>query len=391
MGQLRMVGTEAAATEVAGRDAVAGRAAPARRRLERREAVLGTALLLFLATVVARELAPGNKDEMVGLMFVIPIALVGLELGLWAGVGVGLGTLLFVAARGSNSEPSMDAVGLAMRGMVYVGVGALAGRFSDRMRAFQQRQAQLLAAEQERLVLAQELCRLRERLEEQFSHASHILDVHERERRGIAEQLHERAAQAMAAALLAVDRVQGGDTVDELAQAQLQRARQSVRECIAELRSVAGSLRSPVLEELGLQPALERLCENDQRDRGRSVELSVHDLPPQIASDAELSAYRLAEEALDALADAVEVRVSVHGEERALKIDLKARPAAAGAGNRVEHERLEAQLLTARARLELVGGSLLSSRSDQGVVIAVEIPLTPPAGIDDGDGEVVAL
>jgi signal transduction histidine kinase len=390
-GKLRMAGTESGTTETTGGSPGRrlAKVLPARRRLERREVVLGAATLLFLAIVVARELAPGNRDEMVGLMFVIPIALVGLELGLWAGVGAGLGTMLFVAARGSHSEPILDAVGLTMRGMVYVGVGALAGRFSDRMRAFQLRQAQLLAAEQERAALAQELCRLQERLEEQYSHASHILDVHERERRQIAEQLHERAAQAMAAALLAVDRVQGGNTVDELAQAQLQRARQSVRDCIAELRSVAGSLRSPVLEELGLKPALERLCETDRRERSRPVDLSVHDVPPRIASDAELSAYRLVEEALDALADMAEVRVAVHGAECALKIELRARPAAAAAGNRIEHERLKARLLTARARLEIVGGSLLSSRSDEGVIVAVEIPLIPTAGLDDE--EAVAL
>jgi signal transduction histidine kinase len=359
-------------------------ALPLRRRLEQRGVVLGAALLLFLATVVVRQQFAGNRDELLGLMFVIPIALVGLELGVWGGLAVGLASLLLVALQGSHSEPALDAAGVAMRAVVYLGVGALAGRFSDRMRAFQLHQARLLATEHERAALAAELYLLQQRLQEQFRNAGRVLDQQEQERREIAEQLHEQAAQAMAAALLAVDRLQR-DTTDELAEAHLQRARQSVRECIAELRRLAGSLRSPVLEQLGLLPALEQLCETDRHERGRSVSLCTDGIPAAMTAEVERSAYRAVEEALAALAGADEVAIRVGGDgDGTLQIAIDAGGLPAAAHEPAARGRVDAGLRTARARLAMLGGSLRAGFREDGAALTVQLPLTPPLAREDG-------
>jgi signal transduction histidine kinase len=445
-------------------------ATPIRRWLERRPVVLGAAALLFIVTFALRELVVSDRGVMVGLLYVIPVALVGLELGLRAGVAASAGTLLLVALHPSSSDPALDALGLATRGIALGAVGVLAGRFSDRMRAVQSHQEQLLrsglelahlaepdtlaqmlvrqvrqavdvahvrvelagaptvafgapagdslclpissresrfgtlqvsasaehslrseerlmlatlalqaavaadnhrllAAERERVALQTDLLCMRRRLQDQFRNAGHILDLHERERRGIADQLHEQAAQAMAAALLVVGRLERG-IVDELTQAQLEKVRHSVRDCIAELRGLAGSLRSPMLEELGLLPTLERLFEREREERSRNIDLYAQENLSQLAADVEISAYRVVEEALRAIPASLTVRIGVDegGEKLLIAIesdDFEGR-----------REELCTNLTTTRARLEMVGGSLEISRLGQGIVLVAEIPLT---------------
>jgi signal transduction histidine kinase len=340
------------------------RTTPVGRRPWRRTVVLSAAALLFAATLVARELIVPDQGAAVGLLFVIPVALVGLELGLRTGVALALGTILIVALRRSSTDPALDALGVVTRGVALMAVAVLAGHFSDRTRASQLRQAELLAAERERAALLGEMHGMRRRLQDQVRNAGHILDLHEQERRGIAEQLHEQAAQAMAAALLIVGRLER-DIVDELTQAQLQRARHSVHHCIAELRRLAGSLYSPVLEELGLPPALERLVEREQQNGTRAIDLHGADGLPQLSAEVEISAYRAIEEALKAIPGPIGMHIEVDVPSESLQIVIE------GGGNLLD----DGELLTTRARLEMVGGSLSGSRVPGGFLLVAAIPL----------------
>lgn len=361
-------------------------AGPIRRWAERRSIVLGAAALLFVAIFVLRELVITDAEAALGLLYVVPVALIGLELGLRAGAAAAIATLLLVALYRTPGSDSLDAPGVLTRAIALLSVGLLAGRFSDRMRAFQARQAQLFAAERERATLATELDCMRRRLEDQFRNAGHILDLHEQERRGVAEQLHEQAAQAMAAALLVVGRLER-DIVDELTQAQLQRARHSVRESIVELRRLAGSLHSPVLEELGLRPALERLLEREREDNSRMIDLRGTDSLPQLHADVEISAYRVIEEALKAIPGPIGMHITLDAPSESLQIVVE------GGGRLEDDDQGSAAmtlLLTTRARLEMVGGSLSSSRVPGGFLLAAAIPLRRELDLSP-DGEQASL
>ncbi len=361
-------------------------AGPIRGWAERRSIVLGAAALMFVATFVLRELVVTDAEAALGLLYVIPVALVGLELGLRAGAAGAVATLLLVALYRTPGSDQLDAPGILTRAIALLSVGLLAGRFSDRMRAYQVRQAQLFAVERERTMLATELDCMRRRLDDQFRNAGHVLDVHERERRGIAEQLHEQAAQAMAAALLVVGRLER-DIVDELTQAQLQRARHSVRESIAELRRLAGSLHSPVLEELGLRPALERLLEREREGNSRMIDLRGTDSLPQLPADVEVSAYRVIEEALKAIPGPIGMHIVLDAPSESLQIVVE------GSGRLEDDGEGSAAmtlLLTMRARLEMVGGSLSSSRVPGGFLLVAAIPLRRELDLSP-DGEQASL
>ena len=125
------------------RAANAGSPLPVRAWIERRIVVLGVAAGLFATIFLLRQTSNDVADT-IALLYVIPISLVALELGMMAGVAsaaFALG-LLCVGALAANAN--LDVVGVLTRGAAYLAVGGAAGRFSDRMRDSQRRQSLLL-------------------------------------------------------------------------------------------------------------------------------------------------------------------------------------------------------------------------------------------------------
>jgi|GEM_PF-1716926 Signal transduction histidine kinase len=114
-----------------------------RRPAERRPVVLGAAALIFVLVFVLSQHSL-NVSEATGLLYVVPIALVGLELGLGAGLGAAAGALALLGIWMVTGHPGLDGVGFATRALAMVSVGGLAGRFSDRVRASLRRQETLL-------------------------------------------------------------------------------------------------------------------------------------------------------------------------------------------------------------------------------------------------------
>jgi Histidine kinase len=123
--------------------AAAGFGLPERRWAERRPVVLAAATGLY-GGVFALRATVGDAADAIGLLYVIPIALVALELGLRAGVAAAALALGLVGVWALDAHADLGAAGVTTRGVAYLAVGGVAGRFSDRMRNAQQRQAALL-------------------------------------------------------------------------------------------------------------------------------------------------------------------------------------------------------------------------------------------------------
>jgi signal transduction histidine kinase len=456
-------------------------AAPVRRWHERRSAVLLGAAAMFVAIFLLRELVTGRGDAL-SLLYVIPVALLALELGIRAGVAAAILSIGAIGVWVATVETEIGWVGFLVRAGILLGVGTIAGRFSDRMRSHSVRDESLLrsgldlarldetedllalltdhiqravtvssvavaldgsspaqrgrpsgerlrvpvvfrqktkgwievsagpdrsftpedrlileaialqaavASENHRLLevereqaeLRGELERMRKRLGDQLRNASQLIEHHEQQRRGIARRLHDEAAHAMAAALLTVSLLERG--VDqEMSRPQLEEVRRQVKACIVDLRHIAGSLRPPALDEMGLAMALERFAELE-RDRGgaRSVEISLGTLPPRLPADVETATYRAIEEMLEALQGAGSVSVTLNAGEEKVQVMIEARAgiaAQAVAGAVAEPVEVHVDLAATRARVELIGGSLhMSSMSGGGKRILVQIPIAP--------------
>lgn len=313
-----------------------------RRWFEQRTVVLAAAICLTVVVFVLRELF-NNRFEALGLLYVVPVALVGLELGLRAGMAAVLATFVLVAIRPPSSDPGVDALGLATRAVALLAVGVIAGRFSDGMRE------------------------AKERLQEQFRSAGHVLGVHEQERRGIAEELHEQAAQTMAATLLLVGHLDR-DSLDHMTRTQLEEIRQSVRHCIAHLRELASTLRPAVLDELGLVPALERTVEGREDGATLAIESRSNGHPERLPRDTETLAYRAIEEVMSCMGGTILVRMAQR--ERQLEIDIEGSPS-----EQTPEQEREVRLATTQARLEIIGGTMTSSLVGGQIAVAAQIPV----------------
>lgn len=126
-----------------------------------------------------------------------------------------------------------------------------------------------------------------------------LLEVQDAERRRLARELHDSTAQKIAGLIMSLGRAEdaagSGDTPlrRELAQAQI-----LAQDCARELRSVSHLLHPPLLEELGLEVALDTYIAGFTRRSGIRVEM---DLPAKLArfsADQEMTLFRIVQESL---------------------------------------------------------------------------------------------
>lgn len=444
---------------------------PVRRWPERRVVVLASATLLLIGAFAASMLSETALDEL-AVLYVLPVMLAGLELGVRGGAGAAAIALLLLLAASLHSE--LGALGLVASGAGFLIAGSLTGRFSERMRASNHRQERmltsglrlarledldalptvlakeleyaldlasvqvqlrgaravavgspagetlrlpisahdvvfgsltlglsagrsfspedrvvaarlalqagvaadnqrLLASERERATLHAELEHTRRRLANHLRSVSQILDSQEAERREIARQLHEQAAQAMAAVVLGL-RVLERDLDQELSRKQLEEVSDVARDTLADLRQLAVSVRPASLDELGLRAALEGIAEREYTRTARRIMLHCDDCPRDLAPEIETCVYHVVEDALRVLDGSVVVQLNVDHDRDRLRIEL--------GGRRLDqHEQLLAKLATARARLELMDGTLRTSSNGTGKTdIVAELPLRATPG-----------
>jgi len=432
----------------------ASSAFPVRRWSERRLVVLAVAAGLFGGVYALRQTSADGTDA-TELLYVVPILLVSLELGLFAGAGAAALALGLVGIWTLSSHANLDGVGIFTRGVAFFPVGMVAGHFGDRMRDARDRQhlllqsglalaeltgaddlsatlarharelvacrgtrveltgcppvesgvvgdalehvsieasgirygrltvsasrplnaedraglavlalqaavaaenRRLLEGERERAVIRAELQEARLHLADRASQLRELLARQEAERDHLAHELHEEAAQTLAAVLLGLAALER-ELDSELATPTLGTLRFDVDSTLRSLRSLAVSLRPPTLA-LGLQAALEQLAD-DARTRGFD-EITV-DLPraDNLNTEVETMAYRVVEEALHAAGTARSVSVRTEAEGRQLVIAV----------NGVRRASAGEQLAVLRARIELVGGTLSTTPADLRAVI----------------------
>jgi histidine kinase len=196
-----------------------------------------------------------------------------------------------------------------------------------------------------------ELAAARRRLAEQNRRIEVLLQSQENERRALAHALQDQAGQSLAGIMLgltAVERVVG----DGAARDHVEALRSDVAETLRTLRELAMELRPPVLDELGLQPALRGLAGRASARHGHRIALETTGLDERLSPELETTIYRLVDELLDLLDASAEIRIALDFTADGLRI--VATPADA-TGELI----LSADLLDRiRARLELNAGLL---------------------------------
>jgi signal transduction histidine kinase len=224
-----------------------------------------------------------------------------------------------------------------------------------------------VASERERAMLRDELVRSRERLAKQGRQLEHLLAGQEDERRALAQDLHEDAAQALTSIQLGL-RVVETDLDSEPQRHHVEALRSHLAETLVALRELAVDLRPPVLDELGLVPALHGLAARaPAADQPVTIEVKGDGDSERLEADLETTVYRVVAEAIGAIEGPVTVRVAIDRKKGEVWLGM-AQPQ--GEGHPISVD----VLARIRARVDLAGG-LLTVSSEERQMLVARIPM----------------
>jgi signal transduction histidine kinase len=186
-----------------------------------------------------------------------------------------------------------------------------------------------------------------------------VLDERERERSDLAHELHEQLAQELAAVLLGLDSLASGAASEESA-SKLASVRVHVAETLEHCKALAVSLRPPLLDQIGLVPALERLAERAGAEPVRvDSALTEAALGPALQTEV----YRSVEEALARVSGKLSLAVSLEPTVPELRVSVRS----------LDGTTLASDLGALEARLELLGGTLTAG----GHELVLRLPIEP--------------
>jgi signal transduction histidine kinase len=209
----------------------------------------------------------------------------------------------------------------------------------------------------------------------------------EEERRSLARELHDEFGQLLTALKL---RLQAGGR-DAAAASGAHAGRDAVAvidDLIARVRRMSGDLRPPLLDEVGLVPALRAYLDMQSTVSGVAMTLEVDEPPegaPPLGRDVEITCFRVVQEAVtNAIRHAAARDLRVHVDRSADRLMLRVRDDGRGFDVDVRLEGAAAAghlgVVGMRERVRAHGGGFrLSSRPGGGTLVEIELPLAPTA------------
>lgn len=210
-----------------------------------------------------------------------------------------------------------------------------------------------------------------------------IVSAQEEERRRVSRELHDEAGQLLTALKISLEMLQedlkdaeGDARAEGMVHKQLNSAISLNERTMSHIRSLVHNLRPTVLDDLGLNSALEGLCHDFAQRRPVSVDYR-QDIDPSLVlpAAAQIVAYRFLQEALTNVsrhAQATEVRVLLQENAGAMRLVVEDN----GVGFEMEPETEGIGILGMRERLESVGGHLdIYSEPNNGTRLVAWIPI----------------
>ncbi len=213
--------------------------------------------------------------------------------------------------------------------------------------------------------------------------AARMVHQHEEERGRLSRELHDETAQVFAAVNMQLGLIR--ETAGPAQAPRLDRALELVGEGIRSIRSVTEHLRPPLLDDLGLVPALRGLIDDFIEHHAVEVRFVTPDSLPPLAHDAEVALFRALQEALSnvarhASASRIDVRLDADARGVVLRVrddgvgtdrDAGAEAEAfarqgAGAGRARPLRFGGSGLNGMRERVQLLGGNVDAHNADGG-------------------------
>lgn len=214
-----------------------------------------------------------------------------------------------------------------------------------------------------------------------------LVATQEEERKNLSRELHDQIGQVLTALRMELGRIErtrsaGDDAVGQT----VAECRQLVDHMVRTVRDLALGLRPSMLDDFGLQPALEWHVREFSRRYGLPIELEVTGVPESLPESYRICVYRVVQEALTNCArhsSATRVDVRVRGGAAGLEVVVTDN----GVGLRPEDRRDGMGLRGMEERARELGGTMtITASRAEGTTVMIRLPLP-----DNSPAEGVAL
>lgn len=211
-----------------------------------------------------------------------------------------------------------------------------------------------------------------------------VVEAREEERRRIARELHDELGQRLTAlkidlANLAASAALGPDDPRVAGMSAM------IDDTLASVRRIASDLRPLMLDDLGLNAAIEWLARDASRRMGIEVRARLPAQEPAIDQRVAIALYRMVQEALTNVARharASRVRIELRSEKASLLLSVV--DDGVGLADGALERGGSYGLLGLRERAHMLGGEVqVSAEPGGGTRLAVRLPAQPPAAAKD--------
>ena len=205
--------------------------------------------------------------------------------------------------------------------------------------------------------------------------SARLVEAQEEERRSISRELHDEVGQSLGALLVEVGQLSKlVPPDDKVTQAQIVHIKSVAETAVKSIRDIALLLRPPMLDDLGLIPALEWQAREISRRSDMEVEVHSQNVSEDLGDETKVTVYRLVQEALNNAAthaSARNAKVTVAQVSDKIKIEITDD----GLGFDPKRQR-GMGILGMEERVRRLGGTFtIESAPGKGATVKAELPL----------------
>ncbi|MFZ1979155.1 MAG: PAS domain S-box protein, partial [Bacteroidota bacterium] len=208
------------------------------------------------------------------------------------------------------------------------------------------------------------------------------VQVQEEERRRIAREIHDGLGQLLTAIKFNLEILEDTISTTPDEQNRINDMKKLLDDVMKEARELSYSLMPSVLEDFGLIPAMQLLCEQFSQQTGIHVQFLPHGDPDRFGIDLEIGIYRIAQEALMNIqkhASATNVELQIIVTEHAVRMTVEDNGKGFAAAQKIirrQTGRKGIGLMKMRERTSLLDGIFsIESALKHGTLLCVEIPI----------------
>ena len=219
--------------------------------------------------------------------------------------------------------------------------------------------------------------------------SSNLIATQDDERRRIARELHDSLGQELSAAKMMTDKIvmlnRSAESTNEAAEIS-----KLIDHAIQQVRSISYLLHPPLLDEIGLQSALQFYLEGFTKRSGIEISLDMQPANfPRLASEMETAIFRIVQEAVTNVfrhSGASEAWVTVTKNDRRVVGTVRDNGKGIAAGiTEGRPDRIGVGIGGMRQRVKEFGGDLRIENANPGTFVEVTVPIEP-ASSDSSEG-----